>query len=324
MTKLIKYASLNLMLLAGILSTVPASAKAKFVVSTDSAYIEMGRVTELHIKVSNAGPQPGQILIPRDSFPTEIELAVDSLPLLKPEAQSAPGNYVTDYKIQSFDSGVYRLPPLLYVEGGDTVLSNRITLRVEPVDVSEMADRNADEGVLSAGSKWYDFLPDFITDGWLYILLAILIIAGAISAVYIIRKRKNAPEKPKEKPLPPYELAIRDLNLLKEERLWESGQERSFYTRLTDILREYLEGRFGINAMEMTSSQIIAALKHNQDTVMSKSLMEQVLEVADFVKFAKLKPLREDNIRSYDAALQFVNNTRPVYIVNDKTDVAKP
>lgn len=290
---------------------VEADAKARFTVEMDSSYIQMGRTMPLHLKISGADATPGRVEILRDSFPREIEFFGDSLPQLH---TSSPQLLEATYIIQSFDSGVYRMPPFLYISGEDTILSNGLTLRVEPVDVSEMEIRDPDEGVLSAGSEWYDFLPDFVTKNWLLILALIIIVGAGVVAYIMFKRHQSMPDVPKVKPIPPYELALKHLAELKEEKLWESGQERSFYTRLTDILREYLDGRFGINAMEMTSTQIKTALKRNQDTRMSKSLVEEVLEIADYVKFAKMKPLREDNIRSYEAALQFVNNTRPVVV----------
>lgn len=117
---------------------------------------------------------------------------------------------------------------------------------------------------------------------------------------------------PKRKPIPPYNLAIRDLTQLRDENLCERGEEKQFYTRLTDILRIYLAGRFGINALEMTSTQIMDALRNNEETRNSESMMQQILEIADFVKFAKVRPLPEDNKMAMDSAVAFVEKTKPV------------
>ena len=115
-----------------------------------------------------------------------------------------------------------------------------------------------------------------------------------------------------KKEIPPYELAIQLLEKLRDEKLCERGQEKEFYTRLTDILRSYIDSRFGINAMEMTTTQIIESLNNNNETICSKSYVEQVLEIADFVKFAKVRPLPDDNVKSYNWALQFVKETKPI------------
>ena len=160
--------------------------------------------------------------------------------------------------------------------------------------------------------KIFDYLPDWATDYGLWILLAIIVIGGSIFVYYKWLRKGTIPLMPKRKPVPPYQLAMQMLNSLNGEKLCERGEEKQFYTRLTDILRVYLAGRFGINAMEMTSSQIMNALRDNPETRDSESKMQQILEIADFVKFAKVRPLPEDNKAAMDSALAFVENTRPV------------
>ena len=86
---------------------------------------------------------------------------------------------------------------------------------------------------------------------------------------------------------------------------------QEFYTRLTEILRTYLDKRFGINAMEMTSSQIMQHVERHDLTRPSSALMKQILEMADFVKFAKVRPLPDDNVKSFNMATRFVEDTKP-------------
>ena len=99
--------------------------------------------------------------------------------------------------------------------------------------------------------------------------------------------------------------------MLKEEKLWQGGQDKQYYTRLTDILREYLDGRFSINAMEMTSTEILDALRRNNETRVVERHMKEILNVADFVKFAKMRPLADDNEASMRYAITFVEETKP-------------
>ncbi len=125
---------------------------------------------------------------------------------------------------------------------------------------------------------------------------------------------------PQKKRLPPDRIALDRLTALKEEQLWERGQEKEYYTQLIDILREYLQERFGINAMEMTSSQIMKALQANEETRMPKEYMRKVVEIADYVKFAKVRPMPDDNVRSLQNAMQFVEETRPVEPVAEEAE----
>ncbi len=88
--------------------------------------------------------------------------------------------------------------------------------------------------------------------------------------------------------------------------------EKEYFTLLTDILREYLERRFDINAMEMTTRQIIDSLSSNTEVKEKRNYMREILDVADFVKFAKVRPLPSDNIAAFDNAVKFVEETKPV------------
>ena len=222
--------------------------------------------------------------------------------------------------IQSFDSGVYVIPPFMMVNGPDTVRSNELTLKVNPVDVSQMSDINPLAPPAKFHSRWYDWLPDWITDYWAWILLGLVVIAAGICAYLILTKKVAVNIMPQKKRLPPDRIALDRLTALKEEQLWERGQEKEYYTQLIDILREYLQERFGINAMEMTSSQIMKALQANEETRMPKEYMRKVVEIADYVKFAKVRPMPDDNVRSLQNAMQFVEETRPVEPVAEEAE----
>lgn len=130
-------------------------------------------------------------------------------------------------------------------------------------------------------------------------------------AVWALRRYKKEGTVLKKKPEPtPYETAMRELKELKAKNLWEQGLEKEYFTRLTDILRIYLDRRFGINAMEMTSREIMDRL-YESDVKDKRDYVRQILSVADFVKFAKVRPLPADNIAAYENAVKFVEETKP-------------
>lgn len=295
-------------------SSVSAQNQRKVSVkaSLDSAYILMGRVTPLTLEVIEPASASGALLLPPDTLTTGVEIAA----VLPPDTTDL-GNSLRQIRhtliLQSFDSGLYVLPPLPYVlaPGNDTILSNHLSLKVIPVPVDTLATIHDYADIAASPSRWYDFLPDFITDYWGWILVALIIIAGGIAAWLILSKKVTVPLLPKEKPLSPYEVAISQLSQLKADQLCEHGREKDYYTRLTDILRQYLESRFSINAMEMTSSQIMRSLRDNPETRNSSALMKDILEIADFVKFAKVRPLPDDNVRSFNRAVSFVEDTKP-------------
>ena len=317
-----------------------ATAQGKVVITSklDSAYLLMGRTTTLHVELTKDNGADGYFA------PRVSPLAVDGKiydPLTVGGTNSAEiaehvevvsitvdsasiGNNRTqinrDLVLQSFDSGVYIIPEQLYIIGADTFRSNPVTLKVLPVDVDSLATVHDYKTIESVPFKLLDYVPSFIVNYWWIILLIILLAAIAL-ALYFSKDIKSI-VKP-EKIIPPYDEAVERLRLLKERQLWQSGQEKEYYTELTDILRNYIFRRFGINAMEMTSSQIIAVLKKNEETRAVNEQLNMILEVADFVKFAKLRPLPDDNERSYARALNFVNETKPVEEVPQEGEEAE-
>lgn len=279
-------------------------------VSLDSAFLLMGRTTPLHIELITDDNTDGQLIIPKDSLCDKVEI----LKYLNADTTglgSGRREIRQDIVLQSFDSGVYRLNPILYVANGETIASNRLVLKVFPVDVDSLETIHDYADVADVDRSFIDYLPDFIVDYGLWILAVIIVLAIGGFVFYMMKKKKNPFAAPAPKPVPPYEKAIDELSRLRAEKLCEQGKEKEFYTRLTDILRIYLNGRFGINAMEMTSTQIRRVLEANEETRLSKENMERVLETADFVKFAKVRPLPDDNVRAFNSAMQFVEDTKP-------------
>ena len=217
--------------------------------------------------------------------------------------------YDFDFTIQAFDPGTISIPPFAVVPapGADTVKSSILALKVAPVDVDSLETIHPMASIVSPDTKWYDYIPDWL----LWTLLGIAIVAGGVAAFILLRKRKIAIEESKSIPVPPYDLAKLRLEKLRSRNLAENGHEKEYYTELVDILRQYLQGRFGINAMEMTSTQIVRALRSNPETRMTADEMRSVLSVADFVKFAKVRPLPDDNVKAFNRAINFVDSTKP-------------
>lgn len=291
------------------------SVKAKL----DSVQILMGNITMLNVEVvADKGikgdfPQLkqrnelGVISIMNDSVELRGIADADTIDL-------GSGRIQMSYKIpiQSFDSGVYHLPPIQYVAGNDTFNSNRVVLKVIPVNVSENDEIDGYMPVAEPlNPSIFDKLPDAIVNYWWVILIVIIVIAIIVYIIIKLRKKQPIISK-KVKIIPPYEKAIQSMQLLKEQKLWEQGLEREYFTRLTEILRVYLEGRFEINAMEMTSREIIQTLADNKELISKREYVRQILDVADYVKFAKLRPLPSDNIQAFDNAMKFIEETRPI------------
>lgn len=308
-----KLINIAISLAAVLMCAAPVSARS-IKASLDSSQITMGYQTAIRLDIVDNAGSPAQLLVDKAALPPEVE------PIDWVDGDTTDlGNGLMEIKraliVQSFDSGVYTIPPFLLVSGPDTVRSNALTLKVLPVDVSEMKDINPIAPALSFETKWYDWLPDWFTDNFVLLLSIFLVIIGGVCVYLIFANRKKVVAMlPRRKPVPPYQLAMQRLTELREDNLWQNGREREYYTRLIDILRDYLQGRFGINAMEMTSQQIIRTLNEKEETRMSNARMRRILEIADYVKFAKVRPMPDDNHRALADAIQFVEETKPVEV----------
>jgi hypothetical protein len=109
--------------------------------------------------------------------------------------------------------------------------------------------------------------------------------------------------------LPPHTQALQDIERIKGDKHLQMTDPKSYYTELTDVLRTYMAERFGFNAMEMTSSEIIDHLLETNDKA-SISELKYLFETADLVKFAKHSPLMNENDMNLVNAVEFINHTK--------------
>jgi hypothetical protein len=149
-----------------------------------------------------------------------------------------------------------------------------------------------------------------------------IILAGLILlAIYLIKKfrKKERIEEEEVKPQIPAIITARErLSQLKESNLWQSGQSKEYYTDLTDIAREYLEGQFNIDAVEMTSDEILTEVRKLQldNSVFSK--LQDTLTTADLVKFAKANPSPSQNEAAFNDINSFVEDSYVFYQETEK------
>ena len=289
-------------------------------VKIDSAAILIGEQTKLHLTLTTDKDKQVQVLIPADTLMRGVEVLERS----KPDTTWIENDRMLvkqDVLITSFDSSLYLLPPVLAIDGRDTILSNQVALKVStiPVNVDKPEEFADIKDVWKPPFVWSDYYP------WIIGILAVLLLmALAYYIVKRIRERKSLipfaqPEKPK---LPPYEQAIKELDELKGQKLWQQGLNKEYYTSLTETLRRYIDERFGVNAMELTSTEILDLLRGVPEVKSVYDKLQQILQLADFVKFAKIHPLPNENDLSLVNAYLFVNATKPVEVVPEDVETA--
>ncbi|MBE6173989.1 MAG: hypothetical protein E7147_00390 [Rikenellaceae bacterium] len=157
-------------------------------------------------------------------------------------------------------------------------------------------------------------------------LAVVLLIAGVLYLLvrYLHSRGKHISTlfRPTPPP-PPHIVAIEALEKLRNEKLWQNNKHKLYYSGLSDILRTYLAGRFEVGAMEMTTDEIAEALRVVDIEQKSKMDLLSVLRDADLVKFAKATPEANDNELAYDKAFYFVENTKPVEVVEEEDEPTK-
>ncbi len=128
-------------------------------------------------------------------------------------------------------------------------------------------------------------------------------------AALVGRRSKRVVVTPAE---PPHVVAIRRLEQLHNQKLWQNGRLKEYYTALTDILREYLDGRYGVDAPEMTSEEILSALKRVGVSAKHYADLQRLLGESDLVKFAKYLPEQEYHEEAYYKVYYFVEESKVV------------
>lgn len=282
-------------------------------VSIDSAAILIGEQTVLHLTVTTDNGKNVIVPIPNDTLMTGVEV----LNIAKADTTVIDNNRLLikqDILVTSFDSSLYLLPPFKVIDQTDTIYSNQVALKVStiPVNIDKPDEFN------DIKDTWD---PPFVLADYYLLIYGVLFACFLICLIgYILKRLRNRqsiiPFKKQEPKLPPFEMAMKELDEIKQQKLWQQGRNKEYYTLLTDTLRKYMVNRFGINAMEMTSGEILELIRLESEANSSYNSLKQILELADFVKFAKLHPLPDENELSLMNAYLFVNQTKVVEVAS--------
>lgn len=197
---------------------------------------------------------------------------------------------IKKYGLTQFDSGSYIIPRLPIVINDRVVFSDSLKIEVNDVKVDTLKQKMFDIKPIASAEK-----P--LGDWWKYLVGFLVCIALAVVGYYFYKKYQNRPKVEEIIYKSPIEKATSLLLLLEQKELWQNGEIKTYYSELTDIVRNYIEEEIQIPAMESTTSELILSLKKvaNQKKMKlsSETLvnLEKVLKQADLVKFAKVIPL---------------------------------
>lgn len=298
---------ISLILFLSLCGGVLKAQNTEYGAMVDTAYMMIGDQQHLTFQVKGDAGIRVAFPVLRDTVSRGIEIISGPV---RDSVKESDGRWLfrETYVITAFDTGVYVIPSLpIGIENQDY---NNV-LRTDPLSfVVNTYEVDPQKGnydiVMPYAAPWTlaEILPYI-----LWTLLGLAVIAGVWW--FIVQRRKNRPLfAPKKEEIPPYVKAIKSLDEIKAEKLWQTGKEKEYYTKLTDTLRQYLDDEFQIPAMEQTSAETVKAMADCPlVNVADRERATDMLATADFVKFAKYTPLQDESARYLDTAYDFVNNT---------------
>ncbi len=290
----------------------------------DSAHIGIGRQTAVHLTLNQPKDKYFELNVEKDTTGK-----VEVVKLKQADTTDLGGmlEIKQDVIITSFDSGSCIIPPFKYVDirSGETVscnalaleVNNDIEIKLDEAGQPDSTSVNDIKEIMSIGFDWGKFFTILL----IILLSAVLGFLGWKYLWPIIKKKldkrkaeKEGLEIPEETAvvLPLEVIANQKLDAIKSKRIWQDESRiKEYYSDLTDTLREYFCGRFGINAMEMTSDEILDELKYNPKAMPMIEQLKDVLRKADMAKFAKTFPTESDCESSLANSYYIVSSTTP-------------
>ncbi len=247
---------------------------------------------------------------PEKDSPLEIlgEWQLDSTRISKKKEVPARYNIKASILLTAFDGGIYELPDIPVLMDGDTLVfhgpEEPLEVKELPIDMETFQAHDIKPQVKFP----YTFKEIF---PW---VLGVLVFIGLVYLLvrFIQSRRKAAQEK--EKAEPAHIKALRKLDKYRGDKYWKPENQKTFYSGVTDALREYIVSRFGVGAMEMTTAEIFDGLKGSDIPEDLYAQMKDLFERADFVKFAKFTATDEENATVLPRAVNFVTTTYQVQL----------
>lgn len=274
----------------------------------DSLQMLIGQQTILHLKAT--ARKGAKVVMPSFKPQDQIIPGIEVVEQKGDTSQVGDDQMVVsrDYTITSFDEKVYAIPALNVKIDGKSFHGNPLALKVltVPVDTVHPNQFYPPKTVQDNPFLWSEWSFAF----WLSLLM--IIICGAM--LYLRnRLKKNKPIITRIriiKRVPAHEKALKEINDIKQHHTTSNQEtQKEYYTHLTNALRAYIVSRFGFNAMEMTSSEIIDNLRASGDQKMIDEL-RMLFSTADLVKFAKYEIPMNENDANLVNAINFIDQTK--------------
>ena len=227
------------------------------------------------------------------------------------------------YVLEPFLPGQYEIPALEIDLGGKGAeADSQQKIKTDPIaiEVSSLLPDSEEEPDIKEASGPVE-MPG--VDPRVYWLAGAAVLIAA-AAGYLLWRRRRAKAQVQGAPPPPHEVAYRELDALLAEDFISRGLAKLFYVRLSNILRHYIENRFGLRAPESTTEEFLIDLRASLAFEgRQKDLLRQFLEHCDLVKFAKLKPSAHEIEGAVTTCREFIKETEPSPAIIPETIIAR-
>lgn len=299
---------------------IAASAQVQFDAKIDSLNLTIGEQTTITLDVTcNKGQK---LVLPQIKAGDELMPNIEVVSVEHPDTsllnEGKRIEVTQRLTVTAWDSSLYYLPPFEATVDGKVYKAKSHALKVftvEPLDTVHLDKFYPPYPYMDPEFSWEDWQGAV----WCSFLFVLLI---CIAYILYSRARKGKPIVRiirRKKYLPPHQVAISEIERIKNDRTLADENSKEYYTQLTNTLRNYIQSRYGFSAMEMTSDEIIDRLMQENDEQSLRELKD-IFNTADLVKFAKYTTLINENDANLVAAVEYINQTKQEEDPNKKPE----
>ena len=285
-----------------------------------------GKVNDKNVQVGKPFTLDLSLKVPYGWFVEWNDFAIDTLSeqidIIKrgnvERTADADSNVIVKQQLtlMTFDTGQIQLPAigLKYAPSFDNPM--RLQAFTEPIDLYATTI-TVDTTLVYKPIVEPIAAPIRMKEVFPWILAVLLLVLVGLGIWFFVKRRKTHVDADgnvvKGPVIPPYDKAVSELENLRQQKLWQSGKVKEYFSSLTDIAREYIEGQFGVNAVEMTTDDILEEIKPLHFSTEAYNKLKETMEVADLVKFAKYSATPLESDTCLNNMTDFVNESYAHY-----------
>ncbi|MBL7947149.1 MAG: hypothetical protein JNN32_13885 [Flavobacteriales bacterium] len=282
-------------------------------VRLDTSVVRIGERARLLLEV--AYPANASVIWPAipDTLNKHIEVvAVSGVDTA--DGQRGLMRQVRTLELTSFDTGFWALPPFHFIVNGSPLDTRALLLEVRTVEVDTAQGLRAIKDIHVLPFSLSHLLREHV----LGILGGVAVLVALVALVLFLRRKPSVTmHAAPAVVLPLKDRTLAALRTLENERVWQQGDHKGYHSRLTDVLRGYIEERYRVPALESTTDELLKELRVSALSTDHRGQLENMLRLADMVKFAKALPAPQENEQMMVGAVRFVEETAPASTPQD-------